>query len=807
MLLALGRRMTGLYHDLRYAVRTWRKNAGFTAIAGATIAVGISATTVVFSLITTLLLNPLPVPRPDQLVVVDERHQGAQERMMGATAFSFGRYEAYRDASGGVFTGLAGHRMEEASLRVGDVADVVNTAVATANYFEVLSLVPAHGRFFAQDASRTSLRTAVLSHDAWQTRFGGDPTAIGRRVFVNSTPHEIIGVAPPGFTGTVVGLPMDIWIPARAGDGTPRSGDRLTLFGRLRDGLTPASAAVALEVVSRQVPFDHASTTLLGVNTPPLTPIPAFARGPAIGFMGMLLATAGLVLLIASTNVAGMLLARASERRREVAVRMAIGAGRLRVVRQFVVESVVLFLAGGAAGVLITVWLVSLISAFEPPVPARIALEFGVDWRVLAFACGVALLSGILAGLAPAVQTSRAAVVAGLRDGSAGGGRRTRLRGGFVVVQLALSLLLVVAAGLFVRTLQHALASDVGFNPDGVVVAGIDPGAHGYDTERAQRLRRQLLDRVRAVPGVEAAAFAVWAPMGGNVWTTQVRGDEEFDTPITANIATIGSGYVETLQMALVGGRTFLPSDLPGTPPVALVNQTLARQMFGATTPLGQAVRMGKERLEVVGVLADGKYENYTETQAPVLYLSLDQRPANSATVHVRGRMEPSATLTAVRRELTALDPNMALQQAMPLSRLIGLTLFPQRIAAIAMGTFGLVGLLLAAIGVYGLLAFHVTSRTREIGIRVALGAPVAGVIRLVLRYSLRLTLIGTAAGLLAAFALTRLLASLLYGVTPLDPITFALAALLLLATALVASYVPARRAARVDPTVALRAE
>jgi predicted permease len=521
----------------------------------------------------------------------------------------------------------------------------------------------------------------------------------------------------------------------------------------------------------------------------------------------MLLATAGLVLLIASTNVAGMLLARASERRREVAVRMAIGAGRLRVVRQFVVESVALFMVGGAAGVLLTVWLVSLIASFEPPVPARIALEFGVDWRVLAFACGLALLTGVLAGLAPAVQTSRAAVVPGLRDGSAGGGRRTRLRGGFVVVQLAMSLLLVVAAGLFARTLQHALASDVGFNPDGVVVAGIDPGAHGYDAERAQRLRRELLDRVRAVPGVEAAAFAVWAPMGGNVWTTQVSGDEPSGTPVSANVATIGSGYVETLQMPVVAGRTFSLSDLPGTPPVALVNQTLARQLFGDAAPLGRAVVMGKERVEVVGVLADGRYENYTEAQAAVLYLPLDQRPASSATLHVRGRMEPSATLAAVRGELAVLDPNMALQQAMPLSQLIGLTLFPQRVAAIAMGTFGLVGLLLAAIGVYGLLAFHVGSRTREIGIRIALGAPVAGVIRLVLGYSLRLTLIGTAMGLLGAFALTRLLASLLYGVTPLDPLTFALAALLLLMTALLASYLPARRATRVDPTVALRAE
>jgi predicted permease len=799
--------MTGVLHDLRYAVRTWRKAPGFTLVAAATIAVGISATTVVFSLIVTLLINRLPVPDPGRLVVVDERHQGPQERMMGATAFSFARYEAYREASREIFSGLAGYHLTEASLRVGEAADVVNTAVTTANYFDVLSLVPSQGRFFASGANGAPRRTAVLSHDAWVTRLGGDPSAIGRQVFVNSTPHDIIGVAPAGFSGTVVGLPIDVWIPADAGDGTPGSGDRVTLFGRLRDGVSPARAASGLEVIARQVPPDRANTTVVGVSVPALTPIPAFARGPATGFMGMLLATAGLVLLIASTNVAGMLLARASERRREVAVRMAIGAGRLRVIRQFVVESMLLFLVGGAAGVLLTAWLVSLIAAFQPPVPARIALEFGVDLRVLAFACAVALGTGLLAGLAPAVQTSRAAVLPGLREGAGAGTRRTRLRGAFVVVQLALSLLLVVAAGLFARTLQHALTADVGFNPDGVVVAGINPGAHGYDAERTERIRGELLERVRALPGVEAAAFAVWAPMGGYDWRAQVRADDEAAPAATVSIATIGSGYVETLRMRLVAGRTFTPADRAGTPAVALVNQTLARQLWGEAAPLGRRVHMGGASFEVAGVLADGKYENYTEEPRPVLYLSLDQRTANSATLHVRGRTEPSATLAAVRQELAALDPNMALEQAMPLSRLIGLTLFPQRVAAVAMGTFGLIGMLLAATGLYGLLAFHVTSRTREIGIRMALGAPVAGVIRMVLRYSLRLVLIGTAVGLLGAFALTRLLASLLYGVTPLDPGTFTGASLLLLAVGLLASYVPARRATRIDPSVALRAE
>ncbi len=802
--------MTGLLHDLRYALRTMRRAPGFSAVAAATIAVGISATTVVFSLIAALILNPLPVHDPDRLVIVDEIHRGGTERIMGATAFTFSRYEGYKAASRDVFTDLAGHRISEGSLRIGDTAEVVSAVAASANYFDVLGLRPAQGRFFSPDANRTSQLTAVISHDMWTSRFGGNPAAIGRRVYVDSKPHEIVGVAPRGFFGTVVGLPIDIWIPARAGDGSARSGDRLTLFGRLRDGVAPPAAAAALDVVSRQVPPDRPGVTVVNVNTRPFTPIPSFARGPAIGFMTMLLATAGLVLLISSTNVAGMLLARASDRRRELAVRMAIGAGRRRLLRQLLTESVVLFLIGGGAGVLLTAWLVSLISTLQPPTPMRVALELSVDWRVLAFASALALLTGLLAGAAPALQATKPDVAPGLRDGTRGGGKqRTRLRGAFVVVQLALSLLLVVGAGLFGRTLQKALTADVGFNPEGVVVAGVNPTAHGYDEARTRVLHATLLERVRAVPGVEGAAFAVWAPMAGNDWRTTIRRESQAagDETYSASIATVGAGYMETLQIPLVAGRYLTTNDRNGAQPVALVNQTLAQQLWPGASPLGERVRLGDAAFEVIGVTTDGKYETYTEAPRPVIYLSLDQRPAASATLHVRSRMESGAALAAVRRELAAIDPNIALEHAMPLSTLIGFSLYPQRMAATVIGIFGLTGLLVAAIGLYGVLAFHVSSRTREIGIRMALGAPLSGVMRMVLGDSLRLVIVGTATGLLGALALAPLLRSLLYGISPTDPVTFAAGPLLLIVVALLASYVPARRAARVDPAVALRTE
>jgi len=567
--------MHNLLRDLRYALRTLRRTPGFFVVAGATIAIGISATTVVFSLVTALLLTPLPVQDPSRLVVVDEVHRGGTERTMGLAVFSSPRYQAYRNASRDVFVDLAGHRIDEASLRIGEHAEVASTVVATPNYFDVLGLRPAHGRFFDADANRAP-RTAVLSHEAWTRRFGADSAAIGRIVHINSKPYEVIGVAPRGFSGTVVGLPIDIWLPAAAGDGSPLSGDRLTLFGRLRDGISPSQAAAALEVLSKQVPPDRPGVTIVSATTRPLTPVPAFARGATIGFMAMLLATAGLVLLIASTNVAGMLLARAAERRREIAVRMMIGAGRGRIVRQLLVESVLLFLVGGGAGVLLTAWLVSALSAFQPPLPTRVVLNFGVDARVLVFACAVALLTGLAAGLAPALQTTRQRLAPGLREGSqTGATRRSRLRGAFVVVQLALSLLLVITAGLFGRTLQKALASDIGFNPEGVVVAGLNPGAHGYDDERTRVFREALLDRVRSVPGVEGAAFAVWAPMGGNEWIASIRREEApgvSEDPITASVSTVGAGYIETLQVPMVAGRPFTAADGPHAPRVALVN-------------------------------------------------------------------------------------------------------------------------------------------------------------------------------------------------------------------------------------------
>ncbi|HEX2189802.1 MAG TPA: ADOP family duplicated permease, partial [Longimicrobiaceae bacterium] len=627
----------------------------------------------------------------------------------------------------------------------------------------------------------------------------------------------VVGVAPPGFSGTVVGMVPEVWVPhvayARtAPEGALGSGgDRLLLFGRLAPGVARERARAALEVVARRTPAEGRAE-LVDLRLEALTAVPAGLRLPAFGFLGMLLATAGLVLLIACTNVAGMLMARAAARRRETAVRLAIGAGRGRLVRQLVTESVLLFLVGGAAGLLLALWLTEAAAAFQPALPMRFALDLGMDGRVLGFALLVTLATGVLFGLLPALQATRPDLVPALKDGGqARHAGRTRLRSGLVAAQIAMSLLLLVTAGLFVRTLQSALAVDPGFDADGVAVAQVSLTPHGYDEAGARELYGRLLDRLAAAPEVESAGLAQFAPMSGNVISTTVElparpGGAEGATT-TVDLGIVDPGYFGALRIPLVAGRGFTAADREGATPAAVVNQTLAARFWPGQSPIGRQIRVNGVSREVVGVARDGKYERYGEEEVAYAYLPFAQVGGTEMTVHVRARGEPAAALAALRRELRALDPDVALGLPSGLAALIDLSLFPQRVAATLIGAFGLLGLLLAAVGLYGVLAYHVAQRTREIGVRMALGARAADVVRMVARQGLALVGAGIAAGLLLALAATRLLAGFLYGVGASDPATFAGVTLLLAAVALPAAYLPARRATRVDPMIALRSE
>ena len=799
--------------ELRLAGRSLLRSRVFTLVSIATIALGIGATTTVFSLVNALLLRPLPIAEPGRVVAVQETLRGMRSVSMGYSAVSYPRYVAYRQASTRIFSGLAAQRYEEMSLRATGQAQVLTGVVASGNYWEVLGVKPALGRFFTGRDEMDQL--AVISHHLWRTRFGGDPGVIGRTVHLDSRPLAVVGVAPKEFGGTLVGGVADVWVTlgaagiAGASEAVNSSpGPSLVLFGRLRPGVEQERASAALKVAAARVPLEEPDAKVLDVRVEPLTGVPGDMRMPTAAFMGLLLATAGFVLLIAGTNVAGMLLARAVARRREMAIRLAVGATGRVLVRQLMAESVLLFLLGGGAGVLMTVWLTRVLAAVQPPFSTRVAFDLRADPRVLGFALALALLTGVGFGLMPALQASRTDVLTGLKDGGTREGtHRGRLRSGLVVGQLALAMLLMLVAGLFGRTLQRALSADPGFVPEGVAVARVDLEPHGYDRARGEAFQRRLLERVAAAPGVRSAALAGFPPMSGNVRSEALRVPGKKDE-FTVSIDAVDPGYFATLRIPLRAGRVFNAADREGAPPVAVINQTLARRLWPGGSALGRTVRLGDgPPLEVVGVVANGTYERFGERPVPFLYRPTAQSYSPGVSIMARGERGAGAALEAIRRELQGMDANVAPEQAMPLESLVGISLLPQRLAAFFIGGFGVLGLLLACIGIYGVLAYQVGQRTREIGVRVALGARAGDVVRMVLRHGFKITALGAAIGVLLAAAATRLLSSLLYGVSATDPLTFTAVPVLLLAVALAASWLPARRAARVDPMMALRAE
>jgi predicted permease len=808
--------------DLRYALRRLLAAPAFTAVAVLSLALGIGANTTIFSVVNALLLRPIPVAHPERLVTV----HAVDKDGSGFHSFSYLDYADYRDGTR-TLSGLAASGFAVSTMGRGAEAEVVAGVLVTGNYFDVLGVRPVVGRAFLPEEDRTpeAHPVVVIGHSLWQRRFGGDPGVVGRTTVINAREFTVVGVMPATFTGHVIGPRVDFWAPMmmqralRPGGGllSERGSSWLELIGRLAPGATRAQAVADLDAVARRIDatFPRGDDRTRRVNVLAAKPLFPQARGAVTAFTALLMGVVGLVLLAACANLASLLLARAVTRQREIGVRVALGATRGRLVRQLLAESVLLALVGGAAGVLLAGWMTSLLLAFKPPIPVPLALDLSLDAPVLVFTLALSLATGVLFGLAPALAATRPDVAASIKEGDAlAMPARRRLRSTILAAQIAVSIVLLVGAGLFVRSLGNARRLDPGFATDRMLLATVDPAQVGYDGPRRRAFVAALVARVAALPGVERASGAGGVPLGLDENATFMLVDGRVDDPrlarFTPGFNQVLPDYFATMGIALLQGREFTAADDSGAAPVVVVNEAFARRAWPGGSALGRRVRQGADEpwREVVGVVRDAKYTRLTEDPTPHVYFPYAQSGGREVALHVRTRAaDPLALLPAVRREVQALDRNVPLVDVKSMEQHMRISLFPARVAGAVLGAFGLLALVLAAVGVYGVMAFAVGRRTREIGIRMALGASATAIARLVVRQELRPVAAGAALGLLAATPLARLVRGLLYGVAPGDPATFAGVALLLVLIAVAASWLPARRAALVVPLAALRRE
>ena len=810
--------------DISYAIRSLLKRPGFVSIAVITLALGIGANTAIFSLVNAVLLRSLPVERASEVVSVAVR--GKDDSM---SAFSYPNYRDFRDRNE-TLSGLLVYRFVPLSLSRSGANERVWGFEVSGNYFDVLGVKAIRGRTFLPEEDKTPLANpvAVVSYESWQRRFGGDPDLVGKDVLLNNHQFKVIGIAPENFKGTELVYTPEIWLSASmmgwVEPGADWLDDRNTrnffAIGRLKPGVDTRQAEASLNLLALQLAKEYPDTnegqTVKVV--PPGFILPEL-RGAVVSFTWVLMAAVALVLLVTCTNLAGLMLARATDRRREIAIRLAMGANRWRLIRQLLTESVLLSVIGGVAGMLLAVWIVQLLLAFKPPIDFPLSLDVSVDWRVLLFSFAVSLVAGAIFGLAPALQATRPGVSQALRETSAqGGASRTRLRSVLVVAQIAISLVVLISAGLVVRTLLQLQTMNPGFDPQNALTMSFDLGLQGYDRQRGQQFYRQLSERVRALPGVKSAAVSDYIPLSlnfnsRNIFVEGQPAERGENVPLAMN-SSAGPRYFETMRTPLVHGREFTDQDQDGSERVAIVNETFVKKLMTSVNSSSEAIgkriafgSAGGPYVRIVGVAREGKYFNIAEDPRPFVWTPLAQDYSTNGILTVRTEGNPEPLLAAVRKEVQALDPNLPLFDVKTLSEHMRFALFPARVAATVLGVFGLVALLLSAIGIYGITSYTVAQRTHEIGIRLALGAQLSDVLSLVLRHGLKLTAIGATLGLFGAYLATRAITSVLYGVSPTDPLTFGLVSLVLVGVALVACYVPSRRATKVDPLIALRSE
>jgi predicted permease len=815
----LARLMETLLQDIRFGFRQLMKQRGFAALAIISMALGIGANTSIFSLVDTVLLRPLAVKEPSQLVeLYGTLHNGADWSLQ-----SYPNYKDYRDRNT-VLSGLFVYRVVVSSLTVNNSSQRVWGYLVSGNYFDVLGVKPMLGRAFLPEEDQTpdSHPVAVISYNCWQHRFGGDPSIVGKRVEFNSRPFAIIGVAPKGFLGTEVAYDPEMFIPVMMATAIEpgsrwlerRDNSNLFTVGRLKPGVSEARAKAELETITAQMAKDYPENVGRGIRLgKPGLFIPDIENS-VFAFTGVLAAVGALVLLLACVNLASLLLTRATERRKEIALRLAIGASRQRLVRQLLTESILISLSGGAAGVMLAAFINSAVRGIRLPSDITLLFDLRTDWRVLTFALVLSIATGILFSLIPALQSSNPQLVPALKDESSMAGfHRSRLRNGLVVAQVSLSLVLLISAGLIVRSLQAAQKMRPGFNPENAVAISFDVSLQGYNEERGRAFQKQVLERARALPQIENAALTDNLPLGLNYNdnTIYIEGSE-FKGASTLPIAIpFGSspGYFDVMGIPL-RGRDFRDDENKLEHRVAIVNETFAKKFLNGADPIGRRFNWhGPDDpfFEIVGVVPAGKYNSLGEDPKPAVYTPLYRDYNGGVTLVARTHGDPRAVLNDLRKLVHELDPSVSVYSMKTLRQHLGTSLFPARMAAIALGSFGVLALILAAVGIYGVMSHVVAGRTREIGLRMALGAQLSDVQKLILKQGMFLAAIGSLGGLMVALAGARMMKSLLCGVSSSDPITFACVALLLLNVALLACWIPARRASRVEPMIALRAE
>lgn len=811
--------MDSILQDFRYALRSLRRSPVFTMVSALTIGIGIGATTTIFSVANSILLRDPPgVRQTDELVTVHALSQDGSS----FHSFSYPTYSELQAAPSGLSL-LSAYGIFSASLSTEGEPQLLLGMVVTGNYFQTLGTQPAVGRLLVSSDDRGAAGAdafVVLSHRAWTRQFGGDSSVVGRTVVLNRQPFTVIGVAEQGFQGHTAAMDVAAWVPMgvipqlrnEAPLDDPRS-SWLELIGRRRsDDVSTTTIAQQLSAVATRF-NQRLGRDSAGVDVKKYLPVPAQAALPVGGFFGLLLLIGGVILFIGSVNVGGLLLSRAMARSREIAIRLAIGAKRSQLVRQLLTESLVLFAIGGSAGLALALIATRALGSFAPPVGMPLNFDFSPDFKVMGVALTMTLVTGIVFGLVPALQSTRLDLANAVRDEELGGRlRKSRLRNIFVTAQVAGSALLLVVGGLFVRALGQAGSIDLGFTPEGLYAVQMDLRIHHYTAEQQVQFAATVRNALSARNEISDVAGIDMLPLNMGSQGTVIQVPDRDPAPnigmFQTDFAKLTPGYFQTMGTPLVKGRDFSDADRAGTPLVGIVNETLARQVWPGEEALGKIILLGgfgeDSRVEIVGVVRNSKVRSLGEEPVPVMYMAYAQNPSDKLALVARAR---SATPIGglLRQAVRDADPALPFLGDAPLTTTIGVSLLPNRIAAILAGLFGAIGLVLATVGLYGLLAFTVTRRRREIGIRMALGAQASDVRRLVLGQGLRLTLIGLAIGFALAFAATRLLASLLFGVSPLDPVTFGGITILLGLTAAIACIVPAVRATRTDPMVAIR--